>query len=282
MWGFHASPAGYHRDVPLMASSISSPSWLLAVCCVALLWLAVCPVQAQSTDAATTAAARSLFERGAAAADAGDHATAADLFGRSLALRPSPVVAFNHAQSLAQLGRLVEASEMLVGVEREATNDALRAAAAELRTQLAARLARVTVIVSPTDTDVDVQLDGAPLAVVLRGTATPVDPGPHAATAVRDGIEVARVEATVGEAESAELALVVPPVVEVPQVVAIEVAPETTTPEAHDDTVLVVVLTTVGVLIVAGVGIGLGVGLTMQPASPIEGNLSPGVVRFGP
>jgi hypothetical protein len=241
-------------------------------------------VHAQTTDPATTAAARSLFERGASAADAGDHATAADLLARSLALRSSPVVAFNLAQSLAQLGRLVEASETLVLAERGATNETLRAAAAELRAQIAARLAHVTVTVSPPDTDAEVRLDGSPLAAALRGTATPVDPGAHVATALREGVEVARVEVDVAEAQVADLPLVVPAVVVAPpppdEVVIVE--PIVEPPPSGDDTVLIAVLTTVGVLVVAGVGIGLGVGLSQQTPGPVEGNLSPRVVRFGP
>jgi len=56
---------------------VRSSSFLLAAfLCLAPLWSS--PVRAQASDPATTAAARSLFERGAAAADAGDHATAAD------------------------------------------------------------------------------------------------------------------------------------------------------------------------------------------------------------
>jgi hypothetical protein len=237
-------------------------------------------VHAQTTDPATTAAARSLFERGASAADAGDHATAADLLARSLALRSSPVVAFNLAQSLAQLGRLVEASETLVQAERGATNETLRAAAAELRAQIAARLAHVTVTVSPPDTDAEVRLDGSPLAAALRGTATPVDPGAHVATALREGVEVARVEVEVAEAQVADLPLVVPAPPPPDEVVIVE--PIVEPPPSGDDTVLIAVLTTVGVLVVAGVGIGLGVGLSQQTPGPVEGNLSPRVVRFGP
>ena len=246
--------------------------------------------RAQSTDPATTAAARSLFERGAAAADAGDHATAADLLRRSLALRPSPVVAFNLAQALTELGHLVEASELLVQVEREATNDALRTAAEALRAQVAPRLAHVTVLVAPADTDATVQLDGAELPAALRGTPTPVDPGPHVALALREGEEVARAEVTVAEAESGELALVVPapaPVEIVPEIVEPEIiAPPIVTPgetdQGGDDTVLIVVLVSVGVVAVAGLAVGLGVGLGSQGASTVGGNLSPGVLRFGP
>ena len=242
-----------------------------------LFWAAFLPneLHAQASDPATTAAARSLFERGATAADAGDHATAVDLLGRSLSLRPSPVVAFNLAQSLAQLGRLLEASEALVQAERDAVDATLREAAAALRAQLSARLAHLTVTVSPPDTDAEVRLDGAPLAAALLGTATPVDPGTHVASALREGVEVARVEATVAEAERGELSLVVPlatPIVE----------PVVEPPPAGDDTVLIVVLTSVGVLVVAGLGIGLGVGLSSQAGTPVEGNLSPGIVRFGP
>lgn len=256
--------------------------------CVALALLLVqltcAGARAQDSEASTTAAARSLFERGATAADAGDHATAVDLLGRSLSLRPSPVVAFNRAQSLVALGRLVEASETLARVEREATQDALRTAAAELRAMVAPRLAHVTVAVSPEDTDAEIQLDGAPLAAPLRGVATPVDPGTHVATALRDGVEVARAEATVAESGSGSLPLAVPAVTIAeppPLEIPVEI-PEQTPPAQRDDTVLIAVLTTVGVLVVAGVGIGVGVALTSQTPSPVEGNLSPGIVRFGP
>lgn len=233
-----------------------------------------------SADPTTTAAARSLFERGAEAADAGDHATAADLFARSQALRPSPVVAFNLAQSLAALGRLVEASELLVGVEHDATNDALREAASALRAEVAPRLAHVTVAISPPDTDAEVRLDGTVLVAALRGAPTPVDPGTHVATALREGVEVARAETTVIEGTSSELPIVVPavtivdePIFEDPIVVPVE---------HGDDTVLIVVITAVAVAVVGGVAIGLGVGLSSQGPSPVSGNLSPPVLRFGP
>lgn len=254
-----------------------------------LLSLGASGAAAQAADPATTAAARSLFERGAAAADAGDHTTAADLLRRSLALRPSPVVAFNLAQSLTALGELVEASELLVRVERDATNDALRHAAEGLRAQVSPRLAHVTVLVTPSETDATVQLDGTELPAALRGAPTPVDPGAHLVVALRGGEEVARAEVTVAEAETRELSLTVPepvPVAIEPEIVEPEVVvPPTETPivsEHGDDTVLIVVLVSVGVLAVAGLAVGLGVGLSSQGTGPVDGNLSPGVLRFGP
>lgn len=228
------------------------------------------PAASPAADPATTAAARALFERGVAAADAGDHATAAELLARSHALRASPVVAFNLAESLVVLGRLVEASETLAGVERDATHDELRVAAAERRAELARRIPLVTVVVRPTDTEVEVRLDGTALAPALRGIATPTDPGVHVATALRDGEEIARVEASLAEGQRTELALLVPA----------PVAPPPVSESGGDDTALIAVLTGVGVLVVAGLAVGLGVGLN-QGGGPVEGNLSPPILRFG-
>ncbi|MBN8616983.1 MAG: hypothetical protein J0L92_40755 [Deltaproteobacteria bacterium] len=264
---------------PPFALTRAKPLRPLACIVAALVLVLSATARAQAVDPATTAAARSLFEHGVAAADAGEHAAAAELLGRSLALRPSPVVAYNRAQSLAQLGRLVEASEMLVLAEQLASSDALHEAASALHAQLEARVSRLTVVTSE-ETDLVVQLDGRPLGSALLGTEMPIDAGPHVVSALRDGEVIASVERRIEEGESAVLTLVVPPRAQPVALVATP-GPQRTSGDGSIDLPLVIALTTVGALAVAGLAIGLGVGLSSAP-SPVVGNLSPGVVRFGP
>ena len=169
---------------------------------------------------------------------------------------------------------------MLVLAEQLAASDALHEAASALHAQLEARVSRLTVVTSE-EADLLVRLDGRPLGSALLGTEMPVDAGPHVVSALRDGEVIASVERRIEEGESAVLTLVVPP--RAPSM-GLSAAPHpepATSSDGSIDVPLVIVLTTVGALAVAGLAIGLGVGLSSAP-SPVVGNLSPGVVRFGP
>jgi hypothetical protein len=88
----------------------------------------------------------------------------------------------------------------------------------------------------------------------------------HVATASRQGVEVARAEIVLGEGETGALDLAV---VEAP-------------PPSRDDTVLIVVITAVSVAVLIGAGVGVGVAATSTSESPVSGNLSPPILRFGP
>jgi thioredoxin-like negative regulator of GroEL len=87
---------------------------------------------ADQGDAVHSAAARTAFEEGMKKADAQAWGEAAELFQRALSLRDSPVIRFNLAAALAELGRYVEASETLRGLEidERAAND-VRASSAK-------------------------------------------------------------------------------------------------------------------------------------------------------
>src|SRR5690348_4545609 len=75
-------------------------------------------VGAQPVDDTTKNAARELGSRAAAAYDAGDYATAQDLFHRAYALVPAPSLSLREARALERLGKLVEAVEAYVRTVR--------------------------------------------------------------------------------------------------------------------------------------------------------------------
>ena len=92
--------------------------------------------------------ARALFQSGVIQADRGNWSLAIRDFRAALDLKDSPNIQFNLARSLAQVGRIVEALELLDSViadERSPTD--VKLAAEPLRTQLRARLGRLRVSV---------------------------------------------------------------------------------------------------------------------------------------
>lgn len=149
------------------------------------------PAFAQSPDAARSASARSLFEEGVKNADAGEWSEAADRFQRALSLRDSQVIRYNLAAALSELGRVVEASELLRQVDRDPAIDAaLRADVQSKLSAVSARIAKLTVSLDPPDSEVTVVLDDHPLAGAMLGVAMPTDPGEHNLRALRGEEEV--------------------------------------------------------------------------------------------
>jgi hypothetical protein len=132
------------------------------------------------------------------------------------------------------------------------------------------------------------------------GVAVPADPGERVVTAVRDEREVARAQVTVPEGEAVSVSLEVPPPEPEPEPEAQATAPspeETAraaapepppaepapVDEGSDDTALWVGVA-VGILAAIGAA-ALTAYLVIDsqgPADPIEGNLLPGSVEFGP
>ncbi len=183
---------------------------LLFVCLVVFATaLSVAPAWAQSTDAARSASARSLFEEGVKNADAGAWPEAADRFQRALEMRDSQVIRYNLAAALSELGRLVEASELLRQVDRDQNIDpALRADVQSKLEVVSARIAKLTVALDPPDSEVTVVLDGHPLASALLGVAMPTDPGEHSLRAMRgqEEMDTQQVTLTDGAEQSVTLA----------------------------------------------------------------------------
>lgn len=167
-------------------------------------------VHAQADAAATTASARSLFEEGVALAEAGKWAEAADKFQRSLSLRPSPVVAFNYATALMELGRLVEASEVLEGIRRDASTTAqMKRRVDTLLETLRPQLAWLTVQLAERENRVAV-LDGQALPDAAIGVPRAVDPGKRTLEVRVDGRVVWSRTITVTPGESEETLIDLP------------------------------------------------------------------------
>jgi hypothetical protein len=260
-------------------------AWLTAG--VLGLVLVVSPVSAQ--DAEQTAVARSLFRQGVEHSDQGRWPEAADHFRRSLALRDSPVVAFNLATALVHIGRLVEATEHFRRAARDAeAPERLREAARQQVDALQPRLARLTIQVTGPLESVELLLDGDPVPPARVGVAAPADPGLRVLRALRGDAEVARQEVTLAEGGEGSLSLVVPPppIVEDRErqpdlLLGAGPPPSAVTPPAGDDTLLWVGVVVGAVLVVGAAAVTTGVVLGGQgPAPPIEGNLGPTVIVF--
>lgn len=163
-------------------------------------------------DETDTAAARALFEDGLRFSDAQDPARAADRFRRSLDLRYSVVVAYNLASTLGQIGRVVEASELLRPIIRDrSAPEQIRAAAQELLERVTPRIARLRVRIEGARERVDVMLDGEALPEALIGVPRPIDPGRHEVALVRDGESLVSRSIEIAEGSSEELSLEAPP-----------------------------------------------------------------------
>lgn len=161
----------------------------------AALWLcAPAQLAAQGSaaqDASRDASARALFEEGVKLVEQSDWEQAEDRFRRALALRDSPVIAFNLASTLSERGKLLEASELLRKLQREPNLDAgLRKSASGLQEQIESRIARLRVSVENAAAGDTVQLDGADLLEAQLNVEIPIDPGNHQLQLLRDSAAV--------------------------------------------------------------------------------------------
>ncbi|MBX3269463.1 MAG: hypothetical protein KF729_04345 [Sandaracinaceae bacterium] len=167
------------------------------------------PARAQEVDAETTAAARAVFDQGMAAVDAGEHARAADLFARSIALRDSPVTRTNLALALIEIGQLVSASEHLrVAIRNSRPDSRVRILAQRFFDELRPRLGGLRVAVTGETEATVVHLDGAPMAEALIGVEQPVDPGTHTVTLLRHGQVLTEQRVEVGAGRTVGVTLV--------------------------------------------------------------------------
>jgi len=175
-------------------------------------------------DAQSVAIARALFDEGLRYVDEASWSLAADRFARVLALRYSPVAAYNLALSRARLGRSVQAREDLRELLKQQTLEpTVRDAAATLLHEQEASVAWLTVRLTGACTACSVLLDQRPWPRAALGVPAPVDPGKHVLALVQDGqtttssqLDVARgqrleVSLASGEAEDYAAARLSPP-----------------------------------------------------------------------
>lgn len=175
-----------------------------------IMLLAATADTAHAQDERDTATARALFEQGVALAGKADWAGAADRFERSDKLRHSPVVSYNLANAWVELGRLVEAAEVLRQIDKDETaKPGVKKDARALLAQLEPKIATLVVTVESEPPPKDVRVNDRPLPEEAIGVPTPIDPGSVVVT-VTDGGQVLwskRVEVTPGGHERITITL---------------------------------------------------------------------------
>ncbi|MEM9074359.1 MAG: hypothetical protein AAGE52_38045 [Myxococcota bacterium] len=162
---------------------------------------------AAAQDETQTAAARALFQQGLAFADSGEWEQAADRFERALELRWAAPIAFNLADSEVHLGRLVEASEHLRSVGSGEGSAEVKAAAAELLSEITPRLAQLEIVVVGSTEGVDFVLNERPLPAAMVGVAFPANPSVHQVVARRGERVVGRGSVSLTEGETRQLTI---------------------------------------------------------------------------
>jgi hypothetical protein len=180
------------------------PLWFVLVLCL----LSTSAAAFAQDEATRAASARALFEEGVGLAEHEQWSDAVDRFQRALSLRDSQVIRFNLAIALAELGRLVESSELLRAVLRaDALDPPLRAQAEQRLALVTPRIARLTLAVAGTAGAAQVELDGDALPAAMVGVAIPVDPGSHRARLLQGAQELAASERVLAEGASETLTL---------------------------------------------------------------------------
>ncbi len=172
---------------------------------------------AQQVDDATRSAARQLATDGSAAYQAEDFAQAYDQFNRAYQLVHVPTVGIWAARSLVKLGRLVEASERYLEIERQplsadapAEHVKAQKDATDERTALLPRIPSVRVILDGADaSEVFVTLNDQLLQAALLGVKRPTDPGKLRLKGVR-GEQVVDANVELAEGESRDVTLSFP------------------------------------------------------------------------
>lgn len=168
---------------------------------------------ATGVDEATRSSARELGEQGNALFAAGDFAGALDKYERANALVPVPTLGVRIARCLVALGRLVEASERYLAVQRAGLPPnplpVHERALEEARVEREALLPRIpSVVVTATPPGAELRIDGVPLPPALVGEKRVVDPGRHVVEAFAAGA-AHRVEVDVAEGATVPVHLVV-------------------------------------------------------------------------
>jgi len=195
---------------PPLPPPLHHPCRLLVI---SALWLALCvapDVHAQSVEVAQDTSdsveaqldrARQLFEEGLAQVEIGNWVQAEETFRRVLALRSSPVVAYNLASALARLGRLIESAELLRAIARDPQVDAeTREPAERLLAEIEPQIGSLTVRVVGSTQGLILRLGDRTLGAGERVQAISVDPGTHTVIAERDGKSLASEQVNIGGA----------------------------------------------------------------------------------
>lgn len=228
-----------------------------------------------------TALARSLFQEGVALGDRGDWVGAADRFERAYSLRPTSGLAFNWASALLETGKLLQARELLIQVERDTSADPQLRSESETKLRaVEARIAHLRVLTEDDpEPDVTIAVDGESWPRAAWGIASPINPGLHTIVRSEDGVELMHAEVALGDGESRDVELSP----------AREAASDSNQAAAHSDSSAKkplrkswVLWTSVGAVVLGGVIAGVLIAKSggSEEAAPVPGNTSPGVIRW--
>ncbi len=161
--------------------------------------------------AADRATARTLAQEGYVALRDKDYATAADRFGRALALVHAPTLLRDLARAQVGLGKLVDAHENYSLIIREGVAPDAPAswvqALADAKAEIVAippRLPWVTITVTG-PSEPTVTIDGVAVAAASLGVKRPADPGRHEIRASAKGFYTAKRVVTLREGESVNI-----------------------------------------------------------------------------
>lgn len=167
--------------------------------------------RANEPSAADRATARTLAQEGYVALRDKDYATAADRFGRALALVHAPTLLRDLARAQVGLGKLVDAHENYSLIIREGVAPDAPApwvqALADAKAEIVAippRLPWVTITVTG-PSDPTVTIDGVAIAAASLGVKRPADPGRHEIRASAKGYYTAKRVVTLREGESVNI-----------------------------------------------------------------------------
>lgn len=225
----------------------------------------------QTTDTAETDRARSLFAEGVELVAGSQFAEAEARFRQALAIRDAPAIRYNLASVLFEQGEYPEAQ-----VENEralaAANvpAAVQTAATELRAHIAERAAYVRFELAGPATGGSISVDG--YVLTQPGLEIPLSPAAHTVTVTLRGEEVARrdVEVALGEHRVISLGETAP----------VEEGPSTGGRSIDQEDWFWPVVAGGGVLVVTIVAVSAGVAATSGTEGPVEGNFTPGVIRW--
>jgi hypothetical protein len=214
----------------------------LGLTCLLFVSLAGLPATAQ--DAVVSYSARVLFQQGLKHVDAQEWGEAESSFREALLLRDSPVIRFNLAVTLLELGQLREATEQLKRVDADVGAPAdVRSKIPDLLQSAEKRSARLTIRVAGETAQAQVLLDERALSASALGSVQLVDPGDHLVRLLRGRDEVERQQLSLNEGDERRLVLTMPapvlpaialPVAAAPAPAVVHAAPQPA-PASHDD-----------------------------------------------
>jgi hypothetical protein len=217
-----------------MPRSISFCALLVAV------FEIVSVTDARADDAADTAAARMLGVDGVTLADAGDCQQAIEKLKRAEELHHAPTTAARLGECEIGVGHLVQGTERLQRLLREPLPAGAPApfvdAVARARHVLDRALPRIATlrvsVKAPGHAKVAVAVDGEAMSDALLDNDRPTDPGKHQVEVTAPGFLAAKQDVTLGDGQSANVALELQPDPSAP-VAAAQPPPEVHEPPAR-------------------------------------------------